>query len=272
MPTPTPPHPSAGSPPHGPVGPSPAPPPLFPDAQHVEALRRALWTDREFGRAAVMVGAGMSRNAVPLGAGRASMPTWEELTTALIERLYPDGSGSERRRDWLRRVAGATSVANRLAEEYAIAFGRHELDALIRQSVPDDDFGPGPLHQLLLELPWADVLTTNYDTLLERGAASVSGRRYTVVRRPQEISSADRSRIVKLHGSFPSNSPFILTEGDFRTYPQRYAPFVNLARQAVMENTLCLIGFSGDDPNFLAWSGWVRDELAEYAPRIYLCG
>ncbi len=254
MPTPTPP--PTASPPH------------FPDAQHIEALRRALWTDREFGRAAVMVGAGMSRNAVPLRAGRATMPTWAELTTALIDRLYPAGSGGERRAEWLHQAAGATSVANRLGEEYAIAFGRHELDALIRESVPDDDFRPGPLHQVLLELPWADVLTTNYDTLLERGAESVFGRRYTVVRRPEEISSAARPRIVKLHGSFPSNSPFILTEDDFRTYPRKYAPFVNLARQAVMENTLCLIGFSGDDPNFLAWSGWVRDELAEYAPKI----
>ncbi|WP_439628893.1 SIR2 family NAD-dependent protein deacylase [Gemmata sp.] len=200
------------------------------------------------------------------------MPTWEELTTALIDRLYPDGSGGERRREWLSRVAGATSVANRLAEEYTVAFGRHDLDNLIKETVPDADFGPGPLHRCLLELPWADVLTTNYDTLLEREAATVFRRRYTVVRRPEEISSAARPRIVKLHGSFPSNSPFILTEDDFRTYPRRYAPFVNLVRQAVMENSLCLIGFSGDDPNFLAWSGWVRDELAEYAPRIYLCG
>lgn len=244
----------------------------FPDAQHVEALRRALWTDREFGRAAVMVGAGMSRNAVPRRAGRAAMPTWGELTSALIDRLYPAGSGDQRRREWLRKVVDATSVANRLAEEYVVAFNRHDLDALVRELVPDEEFDPGPLHRLLLELPWADVMTTNYDTLLERGADAVFGRRYTVVRTPQEIASASRPRIVKLHGSLPSNGPFILTEDDFRTYPRRYAPFVNLARQAVMENALCLLGFSGDDPNFLAWSGWVRDELAEYAPRIYLCG
>jgi hypothetical protein len=32
------------------------------------------------------------------------------------------------------------------------------------------------------------------------------------------------------------------------------------------------VGFSGDDQNFLAWSGWVRDQLAHYAHRIYLCG
>ena len=39
-----------------------------------------------------------------------------------------------------------------------------------------------------------------------------------------------------------------------------------------MENVLCLIGFSGDDPNFLKWTGWVRDNLGESRPFIYLCG
>ena len=249
------------------------PPPLpFPDAQHVAAIRRALWTDRQTGRAAVLVGAGMSCNAVPRGAGPQGMPTWDGLTRALIGELYPPGSGGDRRAAWLQQAAGAVSEATRLADEYAATFGRTALDALVRRAIPDDDFEPGPLHERLLDLPWADVLTTNYDTLLEKAAGRVPGRRYAVVRRPDELAAVDRPRIVKLHGSFPSNGPFILTEDDFRTYPRRFAPFVNLARQAAMENTLVLVGFSGDDPNFLAWTGWVRDELAEYAPRVYLCG
>ena len=35
---------------------------------------------------------------------------------------------------------------------------------------------------------------------------------------------------------------------------------------------LCLIGFSGYDPNFLQWAGWVRDHLGGSARRIYLVG
>ncbi|MDB5310083.1 MAG: hypothetical protein JWO38_4285 [Gemmataceae bacterium] len=81
-----------------------------------------------------MVGAGMSRNADPLGPSRTVMPTWSELTATLIDQLYPKGSGGERRRDWLRRTSDAVSVATRLAEEYAAAFGRHELDRVIRES------------------------------------------------------------------------------------------------------------------------------------------
>ena len=40
----------------------------------------------------------------------------------------------------------------------------------------------------------------------------------------------------------------------------------------MMETVFCLIGFSGDDPNFLHWSGWVRDNLGTSAPKIYLVG
>ena len=234
---------------------------FFPDAQHVDAIRRALWVDREVGRAAVMVGAGMSKNAVPLRPGQPTMPAWWELTTALANRLYPDGAGHDRRRRDVLAQLGATSAALRLADEFVAAFGRPALDDLLLALTPDDDFAPGPLHELLLDLPWADVLTTNYDTLLERAARASSGARYAVVRTPDELPSAARPRIVKLHGSFPSNRPFVLTEEDFRTYPRRFAPFVNLAQQVALENVLCLVGFSGDDPNFLAWTGWVRDHL-----------
>ena len=79
-------------------------------------------------------------------------------------------------------------------------------------------------------------------------------------------------RVVKLHGSFPAQFPLIFAEEDYRTYPRKFAPFVNTVQQAMMETVFCLIGFSGDDPNFLQWSGWVRDNLGAAAPKIYLAG
>ncbi len=243
-----------------------------PDLQHIEVIRKALWTRSERGRAAVMVGSGMSRNAESTLPGRNLMPTWRDLILTLIGRLYPDTPENKVRRERLKNQADATSTAMRLADEFVAAHGRPALDDLILEMVPDSDVEPGELHRLLLELPWADLLTTNYDTLLERAAASVVAQRYCLVQAPEEIFNASRPRIVKLHGSFPSTRPFILTEEDFRTYLRRFAPYVNLAQQVIMESVLCLVGFSGDDPNFLHWTGWVRDNLAEYAPTIYLCG
>ena len=152
-----------------------------------------------------------------------------------------------------------------MAEEFEATLGRHKLDEMLLDSIPDSESEPGYMHRLLLSLPWSDVLTTNYDTLLERAAPI----HYDTVVSVADIPRSTRPRIVKLHGSFPSNRPFIFTEEDFRTYPRKFSPFINLAQQTIIENTFCLIGFSGDDPNFLNWSGWVRDHLGDSSPQIY---
>jgi hypothetical protein len=244
----------------------------FQDAIHLERIARALWAQRSRGRASVMIGSGMSLNARPKSGlrGQKGFPTWRALAEAFVAGLYPDRAAEPDRKSVLERAV-STSGALRLAEEYEAAHGRAALDQLLISAIPDGEFDPGPLHRLLLQLPWSDVFTTNYDTLLERAARSIVQIRYDVVTSASEVTHAQRPRIVKLHGSFPSG-PFTITEENFRTYPVQFAAFVNLARQAFVENTFCLIGFSGDDPNFLQWSGWARDTLGSSVSQIYLTG
>ncbi|MGB7328364.1 MAG: SIR2 family protein, partial [Rubripirellula sp.] len=172
-------------------------------------------------------------------------------------------------------ASGATSSALRLAEEYESAFGRPALIEIVRQETSDDDFDPSDLHEKLVDLPWADVFTTNYDRLIERAALNSPGRSmrrfsYEVVTQAADIPLARRPRIVKLHGTLPDLANLVLTEEDFRCYGDRQAAFVNAVRASMSENAFCLLGFSGDDPNFLAWSGWIRDTLRESTPTVYL--
>ena len=222
----------------------------FPDRMHVEKIRSALWRGREFGQAAVLVGGGFSRNAEPVRLSAPPFPLWADLGKSLVEKLYPPSPSDKWERDNALNQVKSTSGALRIAEEFQAAFGRDALDRLLLETIADTDYRPGRLHQLLLDLPWSDVLTTNYDRLLEWAADQVTGRKYDVVQVIEEIPATMKPRIVKLNGSFPSTRPFILTEEDFRTYPRRFAGFVNLAQQSMMENVFCLIGFSGDDPNF----------------------
>jgi hypothetical protein len=233
----------------------------LPDLVHIEAIRRALWRPR--GGAALMVGSGFSHNARPVSGAVGKMLLWSELTRELYCDLHPGHS-----RD-AKLPPGTSSL--QLAEEYQRTFGPTRLDERLRQLLPDDRYEPGPLHKLLLDLPWRDVFTTNYDRLLERTQlAPVST--YHLVFTPSDIPQSRPPRLVKLHGSFPAQRPFILTEEEYRRYPREFGPFVNLVQQAIMEHTFCLLGFSGEDPNFLAWAGWVRDHLGSAAPPIYLCG
>jgi hypothetical protein len=243
----------------------------LPDEKYIRSIRAALWTRGDTGRAAVMVGAGFSRNAEPAMPGARPFPLWMDLLGGLFDELNPAAVADPDRRRQSLMALSSVGGALRLAEEYEAAFGRHRLEQFLLRVVPDEDYQPSPLYRLLLELPWEDILTTNYDTLIER-AARTTIRRYELIETAAEIPAASRPRIVKLHGSFPAHRPFIFTEEDLRTYPRRFATFVNLAQQVIAENTLCLLGFSGDDPNFLYWTGWVRDHLASHTPPIYLCG
>jgi hypothetical protein len=219
-----------------------------------------------------MVGAGFSRNAQKITPNVPLPPLLGHLAGVMFEALYPVGHWSEKDREYMKVRMTSGGAILRLASEYEIVFGRMALDELILQSIPDSSYNPGPLHRLLLSLPWSDVFTTNYDTLLERTRPAIHGRKYDLVQVAADIPGRMKPRIVKLHGSFPSHRPFIITDEDYRTYPSQFPPFVNMVQQSIMENAFCLVGFSGEDPNFLYWSGWVRDHLKEAAAPIYLCG
>ena len=214
-----------------------------------------------------MVGSGFSKNANRIIRNAKEMPTWQELVDHFYDSLYPQRcatrSGNDKR--------PATDNV-RIAQEYEAAFGKSALHDVLRRLVPDTEHTPGPEHHRLLKLPWRDIYTTNWDTLLERAQSQVSEQHYSVVTSVEEIPMARRPRIVKLHGSLPAQFPLIVTEEDYRTYPTKFAPFVNTVQQSMMETVFLLIGFSGYDPNFLNWSGWVRDNLGTSAPKIYLAG
>ena len=229
----------------------------LPDYNALKKLAAALWQqENAYHGAAVMVGAGFSRSAALTGDSNNKLPLWYDLSKILEEEL-----GACNNSDPLR-----------LAEEYCAYFGNQALHDLVKKEINDAAWTTGELHNSLLELPWSEILTTNWDTLLERASKEVHHPVYSVVSRQEDLSSARSPRIVKLHGTINVTEDLVFTQEDYRKYPQRHAAFVNFARQVFIENELCLLGFSGDDPNFLQWAGWVRDQLAMHARRIYLVG
>ena len=215
------------------------------------------------GHAAVMIGSGFSRNAQPRAGSSPEFPDWSGLGDLFYEKLH------HKQPDTGAKYLNVPALAN----EVEAALGRPALDRILRSAIPDQDHEPAALHTALLNLPWSDVFTTNYDTLLERACSSLASRKYDIVVNQHDLVYSERPRIVKLHGSLAPACRLIVTDEDYRRYPEDHAPLVNTVRQALLENTLCLIGFSGDDPNFLQWIGWIGDNLGRRdAPKMYLIG
>lgn len=216
------------------------------------------------GHASLMVGAGFSMNAKKGESTSKNFPSWNDLGDCFYQKLHGKDLGVKDK--------GYLDVL-KLAEEVEATFGRPALNKILRDEIPNLEYQPSELHEKVLQLPWIDVFTTNYDTLLERTAEKILEQRYETVINKEDLVWSTKPRIIKLHGSFPSDRPFIITEEDYRKYPHEFAPFVNTVQQSLLENTLCLIGFSSNDPNFQKWIGWIRDNLGrDNSPKIYLIG
>ena len=166
------------------------------------------------------------------------MRLWDEFTKSLARELNANEQD----------LSFADPL--RVAEEYRAYFGQAALNDRIRFEIENEAWRTGPLYRSLLGLPWSEVLTTNWDTLLEQAATEIHSPYYTPVTKASDLAWAQSPRIVKLHGTIGVTETFIAAQEDYRTYPERFAPFVNLARQVFIENELCLLGFSGAVSSF----------------------
>ncbi|WP_411738525.1 SIR2 family NAD-dependent protein deacylase [Peribacillus sp. S4] len=226
---------------------------------HLRVIRDNLWAKDGKSRVSVMVGAGFSLNAKKIEDSFSGMALWNDLKGRLVKNL--SHHSDIKYKDVLE-----------IGQLYVNEYGRASLDEILKEAIPDDNYEPDKLHYELLNLPWADIFTTNYDTLLERAKRNIYERNYQVVYDVNDIPRSPAPRIIKLHGSFPSNRPFIFTKKDYDSYPEKFSPFVNMVQQSIMETTFVLLGFSGDDPNFERWTTWVRNNLGEQMPKIYMIG
>ncbi len=222
---------------------------------YLDEIAERLWS----GQASVMVGSGFSKNAKPINSLARNFPDWAELGQIFYKKIY--GKLPDEKEKYLNVL--------KLAAQVEALLDKARLEELILKEIPDMEYEPSSLHKELLKLPWINVFTTNYDTLLER---TKTDRSYEIIHNEQKLPLSKTPRIIKLHGSFPSTTPFIITEEDYRTYPKKYPAFVTTVEHCLLENILCLIGFSGDDPNFKEWNGWINDTMHRYALKIYLIG
>ncbi|PSK89001.1 SIR2 family protein [Taibaiella chishuiensis] len=93
---------------------------------------------------------------------------------------------------------------------------------------------------------------------------------YNIVKHSSDLALKRNRNIIKLHGSLPEsenelfefdnefNKRYIISNEDYEGYPQHHEAFTQLMRISLLQGNFCLIGFSGDDPNFLAWVSWIR--------------
>ncbi len=131
-------------------------------------------------------------------------------------------------------------------------------------------FSPGRVHDLVVNLPWDAIFTTNYDLLLER-AGEESITKTNVIKSVLSIST-DLTQFVeddilyyKLHGSVDrantEDGRIIITKEDYRNYERRRKKLFSRLKDDLMNRSFVFIGYSLSDSNFLSILDACREEL-----------
>lgn len=143
------------------------------------------------------------------------------------------------------------------------------------------------VHKSLLRCRrFQNIYTTNYDNVLEFTSSILSNNdsylSYNLVKSGKELSGNLSHNIIKIHGSISDDKSifqfdgdnhirYIIAQEDYDTYMEKHEAFSYLMRIAMLQGVFCLVGFSGTDPNYLAWVRWMSDilDVGEYN-KIYL--
>jgi hypothetical protein len=165
------------------------------EASEKAILREFVEAWEQHAQPVLFVGAGLSKfESVrrPGASSHSAFGSWMDLLDDFRHRLSGRDPDIERR---------LTTDPLRLAQLYEAQFGRRALLARIEHHVPSVDFQPGEAHRRLREIPWAAIVTTNYDDLLERAFEPTRPLRQVVTdedltgrRPPNELV------VIKLHG------------------------------------------------------------------------
>lgn len=222
-----------------------------------------------------VVGAGFSRNASQ------EFPDWATLLVDAYREMNP--STSQKKTDKEIVEAIKTEGEPNVASNYAKFKGEREyLDTYIEEKITkiqESDLNLD-VHKALLRLNWNNVITTNWDCLLEKAISDTGNesQRYHIIYNGKDLTVDNKNIIAKIHGS--TRSPlqknnqnrefdsckdhlYIITKQDYDSYSRKHKLFSVFMRTTILQNTLCLFGFSGDDWNFKFWIKQLKKEMAK---------
>jgi hypothetical protein len=184
-------------------------------------------------RCVLFLGAGLSQ-----GAG---LPSWANLVAQLEKELAIAAKGRNDLDYFLD-----------LAQWYRERFGPERLADHIRATFACDSAKPTLAHYLLLSLPVRQVVTTNYDDLIEKTLTAVRRYPIKISRREDVIRTGEREGVcvVKLHGDVADADDIVLSRDDFDGFFRDRPAMAALLEGLLLNQTFFFVGYGLRDPNF----------------------
>jgi SIR2-like domain len=165
-----------------------------------------------------------------------------------------------------------------VAEYYELKMGgigklRSWMDR--KWSVEDAKLRSSRVHNLIVDLTFPLIYTTNYDRFIEE-SYRLRGKNYHKVvglRDLTEISSG--TQIVKLHGDFDADSSLVIAESDYFDRLNFESPLDIRLRADVLGKTILFVGYSLSDINvrlllYKMWKMWSDSGYQSEQPKSFV--
>ncbi len=185
------------------------------------------------GSVILFVGAGVSRNC--------GLPTFDELVAHLGKELGFNPKLFHAHGDYLT-----------LCEYYKLEKGNLDgLKSWIETGLPESSVvSDSKIHQLIVELDFPLIYTTNYDSLIE-DVFEHRGKPFTKISNVSDLADirSGKCQVIKFHGDLEDNEQLVLTESSYFSRLDFESPLDVKLRADLLRRSVLFIGYSLTDIN-----------------------
>lgn len=189
------------------------------------------------------IGAGISKNS--------GLPSWKELIEKIARKIGYIGKNN----------GDFYTEELLLIPEYFYNdtenSGHEEYFSFIRD-IFNHDFKPNSIHDEIFKCRPHHIITTNYDSLLEK-CTNGNTENYVPVHRDEDLLSYANDRyILKMHGDIEDQESIVLKKSDYINYEQNHIMISTFIKSLLINHTFVFIGYSMQDYNLQQILGWIN--------------
>lgn len=209
----------------------------------IPSIPKQLLTNIKDNECVLFAGAGASMDA--------KMPSWNELVVALVECLKDEYSDlADKELEEIEKLLCEKKYLV-LAEYCLKKLGPYDFSRVLKLKLSCD--GKKSLtHNLLAQIPFRAVMTTNFDLFIEQ-TNSANGRLCRTLL-PNDMSVSEDSLggalpVLKIHGSYENPNSIVLTKAGIRELLFNKPQYNETLKRYFIENSVLFYGYSFNDPD-----------------------
>ena len=159
-----------------------------------------------------------------------------------------------------------------ITEYYAQKYEQFEAHKKVARIIQDVQRNANTyIYEKLCQLPFNNIITTNYDELIEKALPDLTPDR--IIRQDDQattMSSPKKPILIKMHGDISHPQKMILTKTDILEYTSNNPNLVTLIQNVLKEGSMLFLGFSKQANSFIeAARSYLNVQPAGMVPHIW---